>query len=71
MTAMEQGDLQNLLVRIDERVKAIQEDIREINVDRRCGSHDVKIRTLERMVWGCLVGVAGVGARILFEALRP
>ena len=70
MTPFERQDLQDLLVRIDERVKAIQEDIREINVARRCASHDVKIRTLERMVWGCLAGLAGLGARIVVEVLR-
>jgi len=70
MTAMEREDLQNLLVRIDERVKTIQDDIREINMARRCISHHVKIKTLERLVWGCLAGVSGVGARIVYEALR-
>lgn len=71
MTAMEREDLQDLLVRIDERVKAIQEDIREINVVRRCASHHVKIGTLEKLVWGCLAGVAGMGARVLYEVLTP
>ena len=70
MTAMEREDLQDLLVRIDERVKTIQDDIREINMARRYISHHVKIKTLERMVWGCLAGVTGVGARIVYEALR-
>ena len=70
MTPFDRQDLQDLLVRIDERVKAIQEDIREINVARRCASHDVKIRTLERMVWGCLAGLAGLGARMVIEVLR-
>ncbi|MGL1863682.1 MAG: hypothetical protein OCC46_14245 [Pseudodesulfovibrio sp.] len=70
MTAMDREDVQDLLVRIDERVKTIQEDIREINVVRRCSSHDVKIRTLERLVWGCLAGIAGMGARMVFEVLR-
>ena len=70
MTTFDRQDLQDLLVRIDERVKAIQEDIREINVARRCASHDVKIRTLERMVWGCLAGLAGLGARMVIEVLR-
>lgn len=70
MTAMEREDLQDLLVRIDERVKAIQEDIREINVVRRCASHQIKIRTLERLVWGSLAGVAGLAARITWEAFR-
>ncbi|QJB56184.1 hypothetical protein [Pseudodesulfovibrio sp. zrk46] len=70
MTAMERSELQELLVRIDERVKAIQEDIREINQARQCASHQVKIRTLERLVWGCLAGVAGLGARIVWETLK-
>lgn len=70
MTAMEREDLQDLLVRIDERVKTIQEDIREINMARRCISHHVTIKTLERMVWGCLAGVAGIGVRVVYEALR-
>lgn len=70
MTALKGEDLQTLLVRIDERVKAIQEDIREINEVRRCASHDVKIRSLERIAWGCMAGMAAMGARMVFEALR-
>ncbi|MFH1913631.1 hypothetical protein [Pseudodesulfovibrio pelocollis] len=70
MTALERAEVRDLLARIDERVKAIQEDIREINLSRRCASHHVKIRTLERMVWGCLAGLAGLGARMLVETLR-
>lgn len=70
MTALDREDLQDLLVRIDERVKAIQEDIREINDVRRCSSHHEKIRALERMVWGCLAGLTGLGARMIFEALK-
>ena len=70
MTAMDIPDLQNLLVRIDERVKAIQEDIREINKARACASHDVKIKILERMTWGCLAGLAGLGMRVVFEVLK-
>jgi len=70
MTAMERMDLQDLLVRIDERVKAIQEDIREINVARSCSSHQVKIKTLEQLVWGCLVGLSGLGMRMIYEALK-
>ncbi len=70
MTPMDRQDLQDLLVRIDERVKAIQEDIREINVARSCASHEVKIRTLERMLWGTVAGLAALGSRLLFEAFR-
>jgi cell division protein FtsX len=60
----------DLLVRIDERVKAIQEDIQDINKARACESHNEKIKTLERMVWGCVAALGGVGARILYTALR-
>jgi len=70
MTAMERIDLQDLLVRIDERVKSIQEDIREINMARRCASHQVKIKTLERLVWGCLAGLSGLGVRMMYEVLK-
>lgn len=70
MTAMEREDLQTLLVRIDERVKAIQEDIREINEVRRCASHSEKIRSLERVVWGCMAGVTALGARMIVQMFR-
>ena len=70
MTAMERMDLQDLLVRIDERVKAIQVAIREINETRQCASHQVKIRILERLAWGSLAGMAALGGRMLFEALK-
>ncbi|MCJ2166029.1 MULTISPECIES: hypothetical protein [unclassified Pseudodesulfovibrio] len=70
MTTIERQDLQDLLVRIDERVKAIQIAIREINGARQCASHQVKIRILERLAWGCLAGMAAMGGRMVFEVLR-
>ncbi|MBG0790358.1 MAG: hypothetical protein H0S80_07675 [Desulfovibrionaceae bacterium] len=70
MTALEREDLQSLLVRIDERVKAIQEDIREINGARQCAGHAVKIRSLERLAWGCLAGLAAMGVNMLVGAFR-
>jgi len=70
MTAMDRQDLQDLLIRIDERVKAIQEDIREINLTRRCFTHQIRLKTVERMVWGCLAALGGVSARMVFEALK-
>jgi hypothetical protein len=70
MTAMERQDLQDLLVRIDERVKAIQVAIREINETRHCAGNREKIRLLERLVWGSVAGVAALGGRMLFEVLR-
>jgi hypothetical protein len=70
MTAMERQDIQDLLVRIDERVKAIQGAIREINETRRCAGNSEKLRLLERLVWGSVAGVAALGGRLLFEVLR-
>ena len=70
MTSPERQDLQDLLVRIDERVKAIQIAVREINEARQCAIHQVKIRTLERLAWGSLAGMAALGAQVLFEALK-
>ncbi|WP_319582900.1 hypothetical protein [uncultured Pseudodesulfovibrio sp.] len=70
MTAMERQDLQDLLVRIDERVKAIQGAIREINETRQCAGNREKLRLLERLVWGSVAGVAALGGRLLFEVLR-
>lgn len=70
MTPLDREDLQDLLVRIDERVKAIQLAIREINEARRCAGHEVKIRILERLAWGSLAGLAALGGRALFEALK-
>lgn len=70
MTAMDQQGVQDLLVRIDERVKAIQEDIREINAVRQCATHREKITTLERMVWGCMASLGVIGAKLIHEALQ-
>ncbi|GAB7023770.1 hypothetical protein [Salidesulfovibrio brasiliensis] len=63
-------EVRELLVRIDERVRAVQEDIREINDTRRCHSHRERIRTLERMLWGCMACVTGLGVRLLYDVFR-
>ncbi|CCO25016.1 hypothetical protein [Maridesulfovibrio hydrothermalis] len=62
--------LQDLLIRIDERVKSIQEDISEINGARRCHTHAEKFRNLERAVWGTAAVVAGVATRVAYEAFK-
>jgi len=66
----DKNDLENLLIRIDERVKSIQEDIAEINGARRCHTHAEKFRNLERAVWGTAAVVAGVAGRVLYEAFK-
>jgi hypothetical protein len=70
MVAEERDELHDLLIRIDERVKSIQEDIAGINRDRRCHTHTEKIRSLERAVWGTVTVVAGVTARVFYEVFR-
>lgn len=63
-------ELRELLIRIDERVQAVQEDIREINEARRSHTHREQLRTLERMVWGCVAGITGVAARLVYDVFR-
>ncbi|MBI9112808.1 hypothetical protein [Maridesulfovibrio ferrireducens] len=70
MVADERSELHDLLIRVDERVKSIQEDISEINGARRCHTHAEKFRNLERTVWGTATIVAGVTARAVYEALK-
>lgn len=66
----ERNGLQDLLIRIDERVKSIQEDISEINGARRCHTHAEKLKTLERFVWGMAAAVASIAIRIIYEAFK-
>ncbi|WP_027721993.1 hypothetical protein [Maridesulfovibrio zosterae] len=66
----EKNDLHDLLIRIDERVKSIQEDISEINAARRCHTHAEKFRNLERAVWGTAAVVAGVTSRAIYEVFK-
>ena len=66
----ERNETQELLIRIDERVKAIQEDIAEINGARRCHTHAEKLRSLERAVWGTGAVVAGIAGRVVYEVLK-
>ncbi len=70
MSPMESQELHDLLIRIDERVKSIQDDIRAINKQRRCTANTEKIRTLERMVWGCAATMVGIAAHMTYEILR-
>lgn len=70
MSAMDREDMQILLARIDERVKDIQQDVKAINESRKCQAHGVKIKFLERMVWGCTSAVAMLGLRSLYEMLK-
>lgn len=70
MSPAENRELHDLLIRIDERVCAVQEDIRSINAQRKCPEHAEKIRTLERLVWGCCASMLGVAARMVYDVFR-
>lgn len=63
-------DLRDLLIRIDERVRSIQEEIGEINGDRCCQAHGEKIRNLERTVWGACALLGAVAARVAYGVLQ-
>lgn len=58
-----------LLVRIDERVKAIQEDIGIINKSRQCGRHEERIRRLEWLAYSSLLLVIGMLVRMIWGVL--
>lgn len=66
----ERSEFQALLIRIDERVKSIQEDIAEINGARRCHTHAEKFKTLERIVWGMAAVVGGLASRVIYEVFK-
>ncbi|WP_421901296.1 hypothetical protein [Maridesulfovibrio sp.] len=66
----ERDELRDMLIRIDERVKSIQEDIAEINGARRCHTHAEKFRNLERAVWGTATVVAGLVVRIIYDTFK-
>lgn len=70
MTLMDTSELRELLIRIDERVQNIQDDIQSINTQRRCMAHTEKIKTLEKMIWGCAATLIGIVARMAYETIR-
>lgn len=70
MGGMEPNELRDLLIRIDERVQNIQDDIRSINRQRNCSTNSEKIKTLERMVWGTASAVLLLCARAAYEIIR-
>lgn len=70
MGGMEPNELRDLLIRIDERVQNIQDDIRSINRQRNCLTNSEKIKTLERMVWGTASAVLLLCARVAYETFK-
>lgn len=70
MSPRDDRELHDLLIRIDERVKSIQDNIQSINKQRRCTANTEKIKTLERLVWGCTATLVGIAARMTYELFR-
>lgn len=70
MSPRDDRELHDLLIRIDERVKSIQDNIQSINKQRRCTANTEKIKTLERLVWGCAATLVGIAARMTYELFR-
>jgi len=63
-------DARLLLARIDERVKAILEDVAEIRRTRRCHTHSEKLRNLERVVYGLMTVSFALMGKALYELFR-
>lgn len=66
----EKKEFRDLLIRIDERVRLIQEEIGQINADRCCQTNSEKIRNLERSVWGACALLGAVAARVAYGVLQ-
>ncbi|BBD08760.1 hypothetical protein [Desulfovibrio ferrophilus] len=62
-------DARLLLARIDERVKAIMEDVADLRRTRRCHTHSEKLRNLERVVYGLMMVSFGLLGRAIYELL--
>lgn len=59
-----------LLARIDERVKAISEDVAELRRTRKCHTHSEKLRNLERVVFGMMTVTFGLIGKAVYELFR-
>jgi len=70
VTGLEHEDERTLLVRIDERLLAVQKAVEDINETRQCDKHAERIKILERMVWGCMFGLGGLGLQALLQMLK-
>lgn len=64
------GDDALLLARIDERVKAIMEDVAELRRTRRCDTHSEKLRNLERVVFGMMTVTFGLIGKAVYDLFR-
>ena len=59
-----------LLARIDERVKAMSEDVAEMRRTRKCHTHSEKLRNLERVVFGMMTVTFGLIGKAVYELFR-
>lgn len=66
----EDQDARLLLARIDERVKAIMEDVADLRRTQRCHTHSEKLKNLERVVYGLMTVSFGLLGRAIYELFR-
>lgn len=59
-----------MLARIDERVKAIAEDVGEIRQTRKCHTHSEKLRNMERVMFGLMSVTFGLLGKLVYDVLR-
>ncbi|WP_461210090.1 hypothetical protein [Desulfocurvus sp. DL9XJH121] len=66
----ETQDVALLLARIDERVKAVMQDVAELRRSQRCATHSEKLRNLERVVFGVMTVTFGLIGKAVYDLFR-
>lgn len=59
-----------MLARIDERVRAIAEDVAEIKGTRRCHTHTEKLRNMEHVLYGVMTVTFGLIGKAVYDLFR-
>lgn len=59
-----------MLARIDERVKAIADDVGELRQTRKCHTHTEKLRNMEKMLYGLMSVTFGLLGKLVVDAIR-
>lgn len=63
-------DARVMLARIEERVRAMAEDVAELKATRRCPTHAEKIRNVERVLYGMMTVVFGLIGKAVHDLFR-
>lgn len=58
------------LARIEERMAALGEDVKEMKACMQCFSHAERIKGLERIVYGMLTVVVGLVAKAVYGLFK-